>query len=350
MAGVNEFLSWRLRQAIALSAQALPYRPPREVRSVLCILEGGLGDRLMALPAVRTLKSSYTEASVTVALSGPVPFLEQEFDCVVDWSSLGIRAKLRLVRRRFDVCFVNSIGVYDPWNELLAIASGAWLRLGPRYPHVRQTGYTDPYAFGTGMHETIVNARGAGWRGTEEALEYPLPLTRKVRESVATDLPILLHPGCRDGYNHKRWPPEHYRELARLLAQSWGPGVVVIGAPAEEAMVCRIAEGLTGVRPLTTPDVAALSRTICDAAIMVGNDSGPAHLAAALGTRAVVLMSATLPERCAPVGEHVTVIHEPCDLGGCYYRRNSECRGCIGRIEPSAVVETIGSYVGHWRR
>lgn len=346
MVSWSEFMSWRTRRALAVAVRALPRRAPTPIRRIFCVVEGGLGDRLMTLPALRHLRGSYPEATMTVAMSGPVPYLDGGFDQVVDWSSQSVIAKMRLARQRYDLCFVNSLGVYSPINELISLATGAWRRIGPRYANVSRTAYTEAFEYAANEHITVVNARAVGWKGPETALGYPLACPTRRTATDANELPIVLHPGCRDGYDSKRWPLDNFRQLAAILVSRWSCGVLVVGAPSEEPLIRTITLDLAGAASVATRDLADLADVLCNAAILVGNDSGPAHLAAALGRPTLVLMSATDPSRCAPVGKHVRVIHEPCDKGGCYYLRGAECRGCVGRIRPADVATEVMHLLG----
>lgn len=324
-----------------MAATLLPRSKVTQLRSILCIVEGGLGDRLMAIPALRHLRRSHASARITLALSGPVPYLEQEFDRVEDWSAWSIWRKMALCRLRYDLCYVSSVGVYNPFNEVLAVLSKAPWRIGPRYEHVKRTAYTEPYVFAAGGHETVINARAVGWNGSESALEYPLRGLAGAPFFGDDPAPIVLHPGCRDGYDNKRWPVAAFRELAGLIGRRYAGGALVVGAPSEQAAVETVAFGQPNVHWRVTNTLYDLAELLAAATAFVGNDSGPAHLSAALGTPTVVLMSATLPERCAPVGTSVQVIYEPCDLGGCYYIKGARCRGCIGRISPAEVIKRL---------
>lgn len=342
MSRVREWFSWRMRQGIGLVAGLVSRPAGTTVGSMLCIVEGGLGDRLMALPALRHLRSRYASASMTVMLSGPMPScVAEEFDVVCDWSGWNLWRRINTCRRGYDLCYISSVGVYNPLNEILALVSGAHLRIGPRYEHVTRTAYSKSYVFGTGAHETVINARAVGWAGDDTALPYALRQQWDADPRKDEPRPVVLHPGCREGYDQKRWPIGNFRELARVVGDRHRDGALVVGSPSERPIVEAIAEGLARVQTRITQTLDELSEVLKGSAAFVGNDSGPAHLAAALGTPTVVLMSATLPERCAPVGSSVHVLYEPCDLGGCYYVRGARCRGCISRIGVPAVVQQI---------
>jgi ADP-heptose:LPS heptosyltransferase len=127
---------------------------------------------------------------------------------------------------------------------------------------------------------------------------------------------VLLVPGGAAHRPDKRWPIAHYQELARWAAAR-GLQPVVLGGAGERALgdAIRIAEpsaiDLTGATGLD--DLASLARR---ARWAVGNDTGPMHLAAATGCRAIVLFSsASDPDLTAPRGAGVTVLRRS-DLAG----------------------------------
>lgn len=113
----------------------------------------------------------------------------------------------------------------------------------------------------------------------------------------------LLIPGCAPGRLYKRWPAARYAELALRLAEK-GIGSVAIGTEADGAAVREIARRAPGLIDLcgrtSLAQVAALARR---AECVVGNDTGPTHLAAAVGGRVVALMSDKVdPVWSAPKG------------------------------------------------
>ncbi|MFQ5984762.1 MAG: glycosyltransferase family 9 protein [Alphaproteobacteria bacterium] len=122
----------------------------------------------------------------------------------------------------------------------------------------------------------------------------------------------LLVPGGAPHRPAKRWPGERFAALSRWL-KGQGLQPVLIGAAAERDVLRGIAEAVPGVLDLcgrtSFEEIIALAR---DAALAVGNDTGPMHLIAAAGCRSLVLFSADSdPARTAPRGPSVTVLRRP---------------------------------------
>lgn len=113
---------------------------------------------------------------------------------------------------------------------------------------------------------------------------------------------VVLNPGA--GRADKRWPVAHFATLARALAQDAAAQVVVAWGPGEEGAARRIVDGAAtaGVFLAPATDLHALIALLRRASVMVAADTGPLHLAAALGTPCVGLYGPTSPERNGPYG------------------------------------------------
>lgn len=121
---------------------------------------------------------------------------------------------------------------------------------------------------------------------------------------------VALNPGS--GRPEKRWPLSHFRILAERLSIDAGARIVLLWGPDEETLAREINDGLA-VRPILGPqtsllELAALLRRC---ALMVGGDTGPLHLAAALGTPALGLYGPTLGRRNGPYGLRCCAIQSP---------------------------------------
>ena len=111
----------------------------------------------------------------------------------------------------------------------------------------------------------------------------------------------------------KQWPAACYREAARQLAEKAGLPVLLLGGPGEEPLLRTIAAGLegSGVFALAPDPIAELTACLRRARVVVGNDTGPLHLAAAVGVPAVGLYGPTRGERNGPYGAASRWIQSP---------------------------------------
>lgn len=161
--------------------------------------------------------------------------------------------------------------------------------------------------------------------------------------------PIVLHVGA--GTEAKRWPVPFWRELAGRLIVEHGRQVVLVGGPGDRI----IARELVGRAPwpglsdwtgrLTLVELAALLER---AELFVGADSGPAHLAAAVGTPVVVLFSGTNnPRQWRPHGDEVTVLRRVVACSPCHRQRCPLAdHPCMSGLRPAAVLAAVER---HWQ-
>jgi lipopolysaccharide heptosyltransferase I len=114
----------------------------------------------------------------------------------------------------------------------------------------------------------------------------------------------ILNPGA--GWNSKIWPPERYGEVARRLLADFGmPSLAVWGVPEEQPLAEAIVAASRGAAklapPTTVPQLASLCRR---AALFLGSDTGPMHLAVAVGTPTISLHGPSRAEWCGAYGRH----------------------------------------------
>lgn len=150
--------------------------------------------------------------------------------------------------------------------------------------------------------------------------------------------PVVLNPG--GGWATKRWPPERYGNLAERIESRWGIPVVLTHGPGEEDLIAAARSGSGGrIRTLQTSlfELAALCRR---ARLIVGGDTGPLHLAEALGTPVVAILGPALPWRTGPYSpDNPVVLHrEPCPHP---YRRRCNRHFCMD-IGVERVLEAVG--------
>jgi len=146
------------------------------------------------------------------------------------------------------------------------------------------------------------------------AMGWDVHLTLPARR-INRDGPVVVHPGS--GGPRKCWPPERFTSLFEHLQNIGRELIIVLGEVERE----RPPEGTTDwgrrfdVRQPT--DLIELSEIISRAAVFVGNDSGPTHLAAQLGVGTVALFGPTDPRIWSPVGPAVTVLWPgaPAEMG-----------------------------------
>jgi len=279
------------------------------VTSILVIKHGAFGDLVQAFWPFAAIRAHHRGAMITLLTTPPFERLMRAapwFDRVlvddrppwwnlIAWRALGRRLAAAGFSRVYDLqtsgrsgrifLAIRLCGARPEWS---GIAHGA------SHPHANPERNR--------MHTLERQREQLAMAGITA---FPRPdLSWLVRDAARFRLPpryALLVPGAAPHRPAKRWPAEAYGVLARRLVER-GLVPVVIGSAAEATLagtirrLCPEAIDLTGRTELA--DIAGLAR---DAALAVGNDTGPMHLIAAIGTPMLVLFSAESdPARCAP--------------------------------------------------
>jgi ADP-heptose:LPS heptosyltransferase len=156
---------------------------------------------------------------------------------------------------------------------------------------------------------------------------------------------VVVHPGA--SVPARAWAPERNAELVRELAAA-GRRVAVTGSPSERALTAQVA-GADGIDLGGRTDFAGLADVLANADCVVVGNTGPAHLAAAVGVPVVSLYAPTVPAvRWRPwqVAHELLYVDVPC--AGC---RARECpvpgHPCLGSITPAAVVAAVDGLTRH---
>ena len=310
---------------------ALEQKPGRPLR-VLLVRLSAIGDCLHAVPAASAIRRAHPDAFIGWAVQEPAATLLRGCDDVDRFHLYprrvrGVRARLgafgafrREVRScRYDAA-VDVQGLTK--SGLVAWWSGARQRIGFR---------GGPAMGSRELNALFLNRRFAVDLGVRHVVDRNLALLRASGLGGAADpvaewrlpeyaesgpLTFLERHGLRDGsyavvspgtiWRTKRWPSRHFAAAVRRLGRERGLPVVVAWAGAEERRAAEEIEAAAGDggRVLLAPptDLRELATLLRHAALFLGCDSGPAHLAAALGVPCVSVFGPTDPARNGPYG------------------------------------------------
>lgn len=305
-----------------------------------------VGDVVLSLPALRDLRRAFPEARLSVLARPWVADLYRgvrEADAVME--SRGFQADVAALRDQFDaaVVFPNSIGtalvpfwarVPERWGYATD-GRALFLTRAPRVPS-QVRGQSQVY-----YYRAMLAGVGIDTSAPPDA-SYACP-----DEWRAKGLGLLgdsgpwlgLNPGAFYG-TAKRWLPERFAAVGDLVSGQTGARVVLVGGPGERGLALEIARGmarpprvLTGETSL--PDlVGVLANLRC----FVTNDSGPMHLAAALGVPLVAVFGSTDWRETSPVGEQATVVREAAPCAPCMLRECPIDHRCMRGVTVDRVA------------
>lgn len=342
---------WQIRRLIKGLSGLLPKVKTETPSSIVCWIAGGWGDRLMALPAIRELRKKYPRAFFRlVFFHGELPGIEAEFPDIFIWPTLSAVERFRFLRKSTDLCFVNSVGIFHVSLELCVFRNRAAVRIGPR---IRENGkenplighvYNRPYFLDEALHETAINLGAVSQAASTLPASYLLVRHHNDKASLKTDLiRVGVHPGAHQDFPVKKWPKKNFHSFIGRLQAEFPIEILLMGSPAEKKLLAEIREGFPNISVFIGKNLAEFHKTLQTIQVMVGNDSGPCHAAAALGIPVVVLMGPTNPKRCSPVGSQIKVLQADCEgKPFCFYSGTVCPRGtCLGKITPQQTAEAV---------
>jgi lipopolysaccharide heptosyltransferase I len=169
------------------------------------------------------------------------------------------------------------------------------------------------------------------------AVEFPLPQGKPQPDLPAGDFVLASPVG---GWKSKQWPPQYYSRLAELLHRHSGSMLLLDCAP-DDRLYCEQIRRLApaGSCQLQVSNIEGLIAATRRARAVVGIDSGPLHLAAALGARGVAIFGQTDPARNGPYGDGFRVLRAPDALTS--YKRVDDLAPSMATIGPEEVWQAL---------
>lgn len=348
--------------------------PPRRL---LVVMPSSLGDVVMATPTLRALRSHYPQTRITALIKrdcrdvlDPCPWVDRVVSVRPGLRDGLFPMSRRLAGGKFDAAVIlpNSFR-----TALLTRMAGIERRIGyardgratlltDRLLARRRLGGFVPVP----THEYYLGiARYLGAVDPDPTLEL---LTRPQDDVAAEALlewagvpiegsrPLILMVPADRHAPARAWPAEQFAELADRCIAELGAVVAVIGSAKDKTVVERLMASARGRGPIVDlshaeRDRGLLKSLIRRAAVLVGNDAGPRHVAAALGVPVVTLFGPTDPawtdtgfdlERQV----RVRVYCSPCQKRKCPLRQTADEHQCMRQITPAMVYEQIASLVG----
>ena len=339
--------------------------PLFNINKILVIRVDGIGDLLNSTPAIALLRKNYPSAEITVLarpLNASVLIGNPDVDRILifdrDGEHSGILARLQFYRELRREQFQLAVAMQTAmWSHLVAFLSGATYRLGRYQKRFRSTlthAWHGRYRKGE-THEVdrnleLVRLICAG-EGKRELIfelspdEIAAAETQFASLGIGRDAFLIgIHPGGSSF--DKRWPEKRYAELADRFARHYNATILLLRGPEEAALVQNIQAAMQSdaitYAPETIRELGAML-SCCD--LVVCNDSGPMHLAAALAVPTVAIFGPTDHVAWHPLSENASIVRRdmpcwPCSAHKC--KIGWECTKKLP-VEPvwNATIRTV---------
>jgi heptosyltransferase I len=321
----------------------------------LVVRLSSLGDLVHTIPAVAALRASFPSATIDWVVDQRWSPLVEMVTVINDTIPLGrsvpeVLSCIRRLRRARYTCALDLQGRYR--SAVLSWLSGAPRRIGRDRLATREPGATIFYTdrvIPTGRHIVDMTVDLVVRAGAQPQPEPRFPLRvpenelgavreTLLREGISGEY-VVISPG--GGWKSKCWPPDRFGALCDSLLRRDGLRSVINIGPGEEDLARDIVSAAGSANPpVVSLSIAALAALLAQARLVVAGDTGPLHLAAALGTSVVGLFGATDPERNGPLPRGAVVQNitsQPPDyLRGDYVRED-----CYSAAMLSLSVEQV---------
>jgi ADP-heptose:LPS heptosyltransferase/GT2 family glycosyltransferase len=350
---------------------------PEEIQRILVVKLDHIGDFVTALPPIRRLKTLFPHARITV-LAGPASrafvALEPSIDEFIPFEFFHARSQLgergltpddyvRLTEQlrpyRFDLAI--DLRKHLSTRDVLK-STGARYLAG--FDYLGQFPYLDIALDWDGDRSlqrkrshiiddllALVNAVGHAaesdrivMRPGPEAMplaELPDPVRAMFARPV-----VAIHPGA--GNVTKQWPEAHFSALIDLLIEKNNVNILLIGGADEVEVVNSLLADVQHPEAVASmvgkTSLADLPRLLRNCALYIGNDSGPKHIAAAVGIPTVGIHSGVVdPVEWGPLGPNAVALRRNMTCSPCYLANADDCPralACLRFFEPNLVYET----------
>jgi heptosyltransferase-1 len=345
------------------------------VNRILIVRLSALGDIVHALPVLARLRQTYPSADIdwlvehnyastltlATGLTRRIAVRAKSESSAGDMVSFStgagyLRAASFLRAQRYDAA-LDLQGLLK--SAVWARASGARRVIGFDREHLREplagSFYTEtvvPDGSGHVIQKNLSILRALQIDPGPVALHVESQASPGVIEAIqkagGSNGYIVINPGA--AWPNKRWPPDRFAAVAKVLRERTGLHSLVTWGPKERALADEVSQGSAGAAaPAPSTPVSDLAALMRSAALVISGDTGPLHIGAAVGAPIVGLFGPTRPERNGPWEPNDEVISR---AGTCVCHHKRQClRGapCINEITVDEVVAAAERRLGSAR-
>lgn len=332
------------------------------LKNILVVNVNWLGDVIFSSPVFKNLKRHYPEAKITCLC---VPRVKDIVQCVPGVDEIivydekgkdrGLSGKLRIIgelrRRHFDAAFF----LHGSWSRaLLVYLAGIPVRVGYAKPgrwnlltHTATKLTDEPHK--SDHYLNVLSAYGLNIEDKLCSLRVPEKAQEEIKEILRAEglgeqEPfVVAH--TSGNWDLKRWPQNRWTELIQKISEQLNMKIIISEGPAELEWARQIARA-TGVSPIVLAgktNLPQLMALLQKASLVISADSGPLHMASAVGHKVIGIYGPTMPYSTGPRGQAQTILfHEDvgCNRASCYFLKCPE-NICMKAVTPAKVFESV---------
>ena len=309
----------------------------KKPKKILMINFGGIGDEILFLPAISSLKKEYPNAKITLVLEPRSKSVKDLSNLIDDVICVDIKGKHKYIELlkfilkartgKFDMVFSSGANNLIP---LLLFLTGITYRYGFESGTLSRILLTkavklNKNQYASFMYHELVNPV------TDYKTDYPEIDAGELEKETDS---VLIHPGVSKmsvvRHMIKTWTPEIWAELVQKVLAT-GKKVYLIGGPDDKECIEKITE-IVGDAPNftnlygTTKNIMDLARLTKKAEVLICSDSAPMHIGVGVGTKTLALFGPTDEKKLIPNNEKYIAIKNNCDCRPCLWdKRQTTC-------------------------
>ena len=340
------------------------------IRKILIISPGGIGDLIMSTPALHILRDNFPEAKIDVftgftPVSGQIfqegGMINRIFD--FDWNKNNFLRKIKFIyklrKEKYNLSIITT-GANPFKGGFFSYLIGAKIRVGEIRKKQKNIFYTHTSFLEKEKHVTETNINLLRVIGLRVGSFIPLPFIeipsqeKKFAQDFFKNNNLLnktiigFHPGCGKNQKFRRWPQEYFIELGRKILYNFQDAFILIfGGPDEEKICERIKNELNNNRIIvvTGYSIKQVAALIERCNLFISSDSGLNHIAAALKIETVSIWGPANPNRTGPRGLNVHILREkcryPCNADALKDYDIERPHTCLKKITPERVFTEV---------
>jgi heptosyltransferase I len=333
------------------------------VKKILVIKFIAMGDMLVISPLVNSLKSHYPEAQVDILAASKMKSVVDVMD-LYDHRlylsfSLSFLASIwstvrRIRKERYDI--ILDLEFYYRLPTIMAVLAKPRYLIGFDLQSTRSKLMDRKINYDKDLHVCDAFLEIGYALGVEKS-NYPLtPFSFSKEDAnfvnafIRDNHPLIVHVGASGRALSRRWPSEYWSKLLASLDKR-NEIIVLVGAEEEAAILKTVEVPDSIVNLIGKLSLTQLAALMMKGSLYVGLDTGPTHLAAAMGTPLVALYGPNTPARWGPYTDRKRILYQNIECSPCTRQFEgivSTCQDniCMKQLKPSTVLDAIESILG----